>query len=564
MSNWLLKILSSVAEAAKYQFVKQTQNTRASQEQFLKKLLAAHQNTSLGRSHQLASIQTIDEFRARIPIWSYADYEPYIDRIAKGEQNVLTRDRVVYFNVTSGSTGKQKLIPVTAAFQRSLGWANLIGIGFLSAALKKRDRRLRKILLTNSAYLSGYTPAGIPYGSGSTGVLKMGRWLYSCLFAQPYETLQVQDSHARHYVCLLFALQDRNLGGIVANFPMLVLRIAKYLETDAASLIQDIQQGTIAPWLDLEPELRRTLEAQLQPNPERARELRDRLQRHGRLTPTLAWPQLTYLTTARGGTSDFYFQRFPDYFDNLPVFGGAYASAESTYSIYPDLNTDGSVLAVGTGFFEFIPESQWQQANPQTQLAHEVRVGQRYRILVSNYSGFYRYDNGDVVEVVGFYHQAPLLVFRYRQGGIISSTVEKTTEAHAVTAVQRLQAEFDLSLEDFCITLSEDETPAHYVLNLELASDASWKNAETVLRRFDAILQQVNPRYGEKRQGLVPPPRLHLLAPGSFNVVRQRQRERGVPDSQLKFPHISEDRSLMAGLAVLAVVDFDEDSSQSG
>jgi len=38
---------------------------------------------------------------------------------------------------------------------------------------------------------------------------------------------------------------------------------------------------------------------------------------------------------------------------------------------------------------------------------------------MTNYSGFYRYDIGDVVEVLGFYEQAPLLVFRHRRGGLL-------------------------------------------------------------------------------------------------------------------------------------------------
>ncbi|GAA6621233.1 GH3 auxin-responsive promoter family protein [Scytonema sp. NUACC26] len=50
--------------------------------------------------------------------------------------------------------------------------------------------------------------------------------------------------------------------------------------------------------------------------------------------------------------------------------------------------------------------------------------------LLVNYSGFYRYDIGDVMEVLGFYEQTPLIVFRYRQGGLLSAINKKTTEFH--------------------------------------------------------------------------------------------------------------------------------------
>ncbi|AFZ45941.1 GH3 auxin-responsive promoter [Halothece sp. PCC 7418] len=554
MSNLLLSLLSQTSQVAKIQFQQQTKAVIKTQEKFLQAVLTRHQNTLFGQEEKLSQIKSIDEFRSRMRVRNYDEYEPYIQQMAAGEENILTRDRAVYFNTTSGSTGKQKLIPVTKKFQNSLGWANLISIGFLSTALKKRGTHLRKLLLTNSTNISGYTSGGIPYGSGSAGVLKMGKWVYQQLFANPYETLQVSDSFARHYLCLLFALQNPETGGIVANFPMLILRTCQYLEQYSDDLIDNLKTGTIPNWLTLESHLRNQLEKQLQPQPQRAQQLQTILTRQGRLTPPQVWENLSYIATARGGTSDFYLQRFPHYLENTPVFGAAYASAEATYSIYPDLDVDGSVLAVGTGFFEFIPESEWDAKEPQTLLAVEVEIGQRYRILVTNYSGFYRYDNGDVVQVVGFYNQAPLIVFRHRRGGLISSTVEKTTEAHAVAVMQRLQTEFNLTLEDFCLTLSEKETPAHYILNIELPPDQALPNLEKLLLRFDEILKEVNPRYGAKRQDLVPPPQLHLLASGSFNIVRKRQLERGVPDSQLKFPHISEDRTLVAGLTVLQTV----------
>jgi hypothetical protein len=49
---------------------------------------------------------------------------------------------------------------------------------------------------------------------------------------------------------------------------------------------------------------------------------------------------------------------------------------------------------------------------------------------------------------------------------------------------------------------------------------------------------------------------LRLLAPGSFNILRQRQVAKGIPDSQLKFPHISEDRQFLAGLAIETEIEL--------
>ena len=341
------------------------------------------------------------------------------------------------------------------------------------------------------------------------------------------------------------------MRSIAANYPMLILRICAYLEQYAEQFIHDLATGTIADWLILEPDLRSRLEKQWSPNPGRAAELKQVVRSQGRLTPKYAWRNLSAIVTARGGTSDFYFERFPEYFDDTPVFGAVYSSAEGNIGIYSDVNIDGSIPAIESGFFEFVPQDQWEVEHPKTLLATEVKTGEFYRILMTNYSGFYRYDIGDVIEVLGFYEQCPLIVFRYRSGGLLSSTFEKTTEFHATQVMQGLQREFKVTLEDFCITLSEHEFPSHYLVNIELAEHQAIENPQAFLSSFEQRLRAANTFYALNRQNQIPSPRLRILAPGSFAILRQRQLQKGIPDSQLKFPHLSEDRKFLAGLTVL-------------
>jgi hypothetical protein len=550
MTSGFLSALTIFARYHKDKFVSKTRQVEAVQERFLQHLLIAHSQTELGQTYGLGDIKSVDQFRARIPILPYSSYEPYTDRIAQGEPNLLTAEPVVYLTLTSGSTGKKKLIPTTRRSQNSFRTASLTSIGFLSTALRTQNRDFGKLLVTNCSQVWGRTSAGIEYGPSSAGVLRMEKWLYKSCFAHPYESLQVADSVARHYLCLLFALRDQSLRGMIANFPMLILRTCGYLEQYAESLIEDLAKGTIAPWLELEPGLRQSLEQQWSAVPARARQLQEIWRSEGRLTPHLAWSNLSHIATARGGTSDFYFERFPDYFGDTPGWGAAYASAEGMFSIYHSLNDDSSILAIESGFYEFIPADQWEVEQPQTLLPTEVKVGEHYRILITNYGGFYRYDIGDVVEVVGFYHQAPLLVFRYRRGGFISSTTEKTTEFHVTQVMQSLQQEFQVPVEDFCITLSAQEFPARYLVNVELAPGRILGDAQQFLDRFDRQLQAANTHYAISRRDPIPPPRLRILAPGSFATIRQRQLQKGMPDSQLKFPHISEDRRFLEGLEV--------------
>lgn len=559
MTSLMLSLLSVLTRQARARFVYKTQQTARVQEEFLKTLLQAHQDTVLGRQFGLADIKTVDQFRAKIPILPYGSYEPYIERVARGEPNVLTPDPVIYLNLTSGSTGKQKLIPVTRRSRRVLNLTNQASMGFVIEAMRQHGLPIGKMLMSSSVQPIGKTDGGIDYGPISASTVRLSSWFYQQVFAHPLEALLPADSLARHYICLLFALRNADLAVIGANFPILGLRLCDYLECYAEDLIRDIEAGTIADWLNLEPHLRATLQRQWSAHPKRAAQLRQILKSEGKLTPKLAWDNLSLIITARGGTSNFYFERFPTYFGDTPIFGGIYASSEATFGTYYDLNNDGTILAIESGFFEFIPEDQWDVDHPKTLLPMEVTPGQQYRILSTNYSGLYRYDIGDVVEVLGFYNQAPIIVFRHRLGGLLSSTSEKTTEFHAIQVMQRLQRDFGLTLENFCITLSEHEVPAHYLVNIELAPGQTLNHPKAFIEQFDRRLCEIHTSYANKRPDQVPSPRLRILAPGSFAALRQRLLQRGVPEGQLKLPHISEDRQYLSGLRVLQEVEMDEE-----
>ncbi|GAB4241821.1 MAG: GH3 auxin-responsive promoter family protein [Elainellaceae cyanobacterium] len=550
MANLALTALSVVARQSKANFIRKTRQIEVVQQKFLRSLLKEHQYTEFGQKHQLSDIKTIDQFRERIPVQNYSAYSSYTQRMADGEANILTSHPLVYINLSSGSTGQKKIIPVTKRSRQFSSRANRVAMGFLAEASKREKLPIGKMLLPISVNPLGYTRQGIAYAPGSTSDLRLAQGLYRQVFAYPFEAVQISDTLSRYYICLLFALRDPALRMIAATFPVLALRMCDYLQENAEDLIQDLETGEIAPWLKLEPHLRAKLERHWSANPQRSAQLRHILKTQGRLTPKAAWSDLSFLVTARGGTSNFYFERFPEFFGDTPIFGGTYACAEGVMAVHRDFNTDSAILAIENGFFEFIPEDQWEVEYPQTLLPWEVKQGDRYRIVFTNYSGFYRYDLGDVVEIDGFFEQTPLLIFRHRRGGTMSSSTEKTTEFHAIQTMQILQKAFNLSLENFCITLSKDKIPAHYLVNIELAPGQTLAEPEQFLQLFDEALKEVHTFYEIKRRDQIPLPRLRILEPGSFAQLRQRMIQRGMSESQFKFPHVSEDRHLLDGLTI--------------
>ena len=556
VSRLFLQGLGGYVSWHQRQLVRKTRDPEAAQARFLQQLIQFHRHTAWGRQFHLGELRSQDQFRDRIPVSTYADYRPWIERMAAGEPNLLSPERPYYFCISSGTTGKRKWVPITRRFQQSLQRSNFASFGFLWQALQQRQLSFGRTHVIGAVQIMGKTAAGIPYGLASANSVRSGKRLSPFTYAFPFEILELEESLSRTYLSLLFSLRDAEVRGMTANFPMLFLRNCQLLAEHSDSLVQDLARGTLADWLQLTPQQRSRLQPQLTPMPERVAQLQAVLHEDGYLTPKRIWPHLSFIVTARGGTSDFYLQQFPQYVGDTPIFGGVYGCSEATYSVFPDVNQDSGVLALDSGFFEFLPSDQWQQDCPQTLLPTDVKVGERYRILVTNYAGLYRYDIGDVVEVVGFYEKTPRFVFCHRQGGQLSSTSEKTTESHVIRVMNHLQAQFGITLEDFCVTLSATEIPAHYLVNIELSPGMGLRKPQAFLHGFDQALQRENPHYQVMRAIDVPPPQLRLLAPGSFQTLRQRLVQAGTPETQLKITHVNEDRAYLSGLTVVAEFKF--------
>jgi len=68
----------------------------------------------MGRTYDYKSITRPEEFKARVPLNDYETMKPYIERLRKGEQNILWPTEIKWFAKSSGTTaGKSKFIPVS-------------------------------------------------------------------------------------------------------------------------------------------------------------------------------------------------------------------------------------------------------------------------------------------------------------------------------------------------------------------------------------------------------------------------------------------------------------------
>ena len=84
------------------------------QNDVFKKLINAARDTEWGKQYGYKTINSLSKFQSRVPISSYEDLKPFIDRLRKGEQNVFWPEEITWFAKSSGTTaGRSKFIPVS-------------------------------------------------------------------------------------------------------------------------------------------------------------------------------------------------------------------------------------------------------------------------------------------------------------------------------------------------------------------------------------------------------------------------------------------------------------------
>src|SRR5262245_9833463 len=88
------------------------------QQRKLAEIIEKNRATAYGRAHDFAAIQTVADWRRRVPVVDYEDLRPWIERMGQGEENVLTAEVPLLFARTSGTTAEPKLIPVTRTCRR--------------------------------------------------------------------------------------------------------------------------------------------------------------------------------------------------------------------------------------------------------------------------------------------------------------------------------------------------------------------------------------------------------------------------------------------------------------
>lgn len=513
-----------------------TRNIVETQKSFLLQLLKVNSNTEYGKKYGFGEIQTVQEFRARHPITDYQHYVPYIERMLMGERNILTKEDPVIFGVSSGTSGGNcKTIP-TLKRQRLQFFVHAVSVLYCCLIdafphIARHLRRSMKIFYNPTKWRM--SESGIRIGPNSSTPASLKGLLH--MYTTPAAAFEIDTEPDALYIHLLFALKDRELGMIEGNFASIIYNALKTMQREIPHLIQDIAEGKLSEKLNIPSGVRSKLEKLLNPDPDRANEIRQASAEGNVGVCHRLWPHLVAVLTADSGAFTPYGDVLRQTFcKDVPVYSPVYASTEGLLGVNlrPDQLPSRYLLHPGIQFFEFIPISQVGEDLPPL-LLHQVELGKEYAVVLTNVSGLCRYQLGDVVRVMDFYNQCPVVEFMYRIGQYLDVRGEKTSESMFYKALSEAVSQWTgVTLVDYCCAESiaveeagftpQDKPCYHLFLELEHTEEEGEVHlSQSQKQMVDCNLCQNSFVYSSFRtKGSIDTIQVHLLRRDAFVELR--------------------------------------------
>ena len=470
--------------------LEETKHPMDVQKEVLFSLLEDNKDTEFGKKYGFANIHTIEDYQKALPVSVWEYFEPYVNRMIEGEQNILTAYPFDHFNITSGTSGKPKFVPYTERHQNAyVKYNSMCGTAVLVNAIGTKwcggrafSPNTGELFTLPSGLTYGHIPAKIvDYMGGPENADITMR----TTFTSPVEAGTTIDGRDTRYIHCPFTLEDRDITGInVMYFPLLITML-EYIDKNYELLIDDIEKGTINEEIKMQDECRETLLKKIKPMPERAAELKE-IFKNGtnfQYLPVI-WPNLMYIYGCKGGSFANYDRIMRNRYtgENLTRIYYGVTSTEGIYSTPFETDSEISVLTPGSLFMEFLPVDADGDFS-QIVTMDKLEVGRQYEFVITNNSGLYRYRMSDSFIVMGMLNETPTIRFVGRVNKMINMSSEKILESDIEKAVAEVSEELNQPIFDFCVCPDYDNMCYRFLVEPQ-------KNTELDMKAFADLLEK--------------------------------------------------------------------------
>jgi hypothetical protein len=466
------------------------------QDKLLLELVEKAEDTEFGKKHKFSKIRCYEDFAKQVPIHSYEQITPYIEKTMKGSQNVLWSTDINWFSKSSGTTSsRSKYIPVS---EESLEDCHFKG---------------GKDML--SLYVANYPDSKLFTGKS----LSIGGSLSKNPFNDESEN-QVGDISAviMHNLPLWvqFARTPSLDVALMGEWESKIERMANEVMDENVVSIAGVPTWTIVL-------IQRILELK---NAKNILEV---------------WPNLEVFfhgAVAFGPYRKLFRELIPS---SKMRYMEIYNASEGFFGIQDQKESEELLLMLDYGiFYEFIPMEEILKESPKVLPLSAVEVGKNYAMLITTNGGLWRYAIGDTVK---FTNTSPYRIkISGRTKHFINAFGEEVIVENADKAVQAAAEATNATITNYTaapIYFGDSKSKGAHEWIVEFRSMPGDQDKFTEV--LDTTLREVNSDYDAKRYKdlALTAPKIHFVAEGIFE---KWLKSKGKLGGQNKVPRLSNSR----------------------
>jgi hypothetical protein len=465
-----------------------------------------------------AIIQTVEDFRKEVPLTTYSSYCP---ELSEKMEDTLPEKPQMWVH-TSGRSGEFscKWVPITASHIQELS-SILYGIGMLSAAKQWGDItpmiKYPKMM---------YTVAPRPWISGALASMigeQTPLRYYPSL--KEAEKLPFEERIRMGF--------DEALSGGIDYF----FGLGLVLNAVGNKFSQSTGKTSVKPLLSRPRALARLTKGMI----------KSRIAGRAMLPKDL-WDVKGIITS--GLDSSIYRDKIMEYWGRYPL--DIYANTEGGLIATQTWDYTSMTFVPNMNFLEFIPEKEhmkWKENRkyqPKTVLLDEVKAGESYEIVITNFHGgsLVRYRIGDMVRITSLKNEKlginlPQMEFERRVDDLIDFVVFRLTEKSIWKALEKSGVPYT----DWIAYKKPGET----VLNVlvEPSTEINGARPEMEKKLCEAILNSDQDTFTSSHAHNVMSDmvdfklKLEILPKGTFGRYSAQKQAEGSDFAHLKPPHVN-------------------------
>ncbi len=500
--SFLSKTISRLARLRLWRIENWTNHPVAAQREVLQHLITSAQYTEIGKKYGFSKIFTLKEFKAKVPIVSYEDIQPYIQRMMNAEENILWNEPISWFAKSSGtSSDKSKFIPISSqSLQDNHFQANKDVLTNYYKNFPGSNLLTGKGLVVGGSHQINKMNDDIQYGDLSAVLMQnspfWGQWLRT-----PELSIALLDEWEDKLEKLALATAEENVTSLAGVPTWTLLLLKRILEIKNKETIAEV------------------------------------------------WPNLELYIN--GGVSFIPYRRhFEKIIGKKINYLEVYNASEGFFAAQEKPDDDGMLLFTEHGvFYEFMPSAEFGKDKPDTVGLKDVQLHKNYALVISTTGGLWRYVIGDTIQFTS------INPYKIKVSGRIKHYINAFGEELIVDnsdyAIAEAAKKTNAIVSDYTaapVYFSDAENGAHeWLIEFEKEPDS----LPQFTKELDKALQNVNSDYEAKRQKNIALrlPVVKALPKGSFNKWLHSKGKMG---GQHKVPRLSNERKFVE--EILAIV----------